>query len=340
MKRFAAHYAIPVYVMLCLLSISGGQGVFAATLRISLDTGSAHLRNQTVERFQKALQPHDLEVQVFAAGQLGNDRDLPKALHWQTADMGLPALSKLTRYLPEAALFSLPSLHIVPMDQQYALYDSPLADDLLLAIESHLQVKVLRPLVPLGFTNIYLRTPLTQTLSLTGLKIRAPGGAGALSRLRLYGAAPVSLPIGDVPLALAQNAIDGVESTHETILSTGLYQAGLQSCLEGFGTLIMYIPIIRGSWWRALSPLQQQQVERAWQWATEDIRDIAHARQARAAEELKTVNLRCEPWLRRVDRIEAADLDAATRSLAKDRAMDRDSVESLLQFIEALQDES
>ena len=82
----------------------------AKFLKISVDTPANHVRNVALEMFTARLADENGELpsaEVFSSAQLAKDRDIVKALFWGLVDIGLPAISKMTRFDANMNLFSV-----------------------------------------------------------------------------------------------------------------------------------------------------------------------------------------------------------------------------------------
>ena len=107
------------------------------------------------------------------------------------------------------------------------------------------------------------------------------------------GGIPIAVPFPDVPLALSQGNLDAIQSTHETIRSAKLWDAGLTYCFEDNANLIQYYPIISRQAYDRLSESQRDMVERAWKDAASDSREASIRFQASAREELLASGVQC-----------------------------------------------
>lgn len=298
-----------IFLACCLLSkvaiqasevpvtAEGAEEKRVQRFKISVDTGPNHLRSKTLRRFIELVElsgDPSLKVELFESGQLSKDRDIPKALHWNTIEMGVPAQSKLARFVPETNIFTLPIMYGLPADRIFDLYNSFLGDLVNRKIEQKLGVKILGDNLVLGFTSIYTNSaPIRTFTDLNGLKIRIPGGAGVIETFKHLKVVPLALPFSDVPLALAQGNLNGIQSTHETVVSGKLWEVGLKYCYEDLGNLIVYVPMISLKAWQQLRPSTQKNLQTAWRQAVDQSRSYALKRQAQAKETLIEKGILC-----------------------------------------------
>lgn len=295
-------------------------------MKISVDTNQDHLRNIVIQNFVTSVNSNPtiaVRAQLYSSGQLAKDRDVPKALHWGNIEMAVPAQSKLSRFVPDANLFTLPMLYGLPNNVFYKLIDGPAAVQLNKTIETTLGVKVLGKNIALGFTNIYTNDIAIQNSDqLKGLKIRVPGGSGPLKTLQILGASPVALPISDVPLALAQHNINGIQSTHETVASAKLWEVGINHCFEDRSTIILYTPIINQSFWQSLDHHTQQALQAAWGYAVKNAREFSIQRQLDARQKLVDAGVQCVSGIAKDLNNRRASMIKASDALAKLLGMD------------------
>lgn len=302
--------------LLLLLSALPALAAEPQIFRISLDTGPNHLRNHVVERFAESLRAAAggrLDVQVFHSGQLGKGRDVPKALIWGSAHMGVPVMQHLARYVPDANLFGLPVFYGAGSDAVWRLAETSANARIIQTVERKLRVKVLVPYLELGETTLFTSHPVRSPADYAGLKIRSIGGAAVPVRLRRLGANPVTLPFADVPLALGQGALDGIISTYESVRSGQLWQVGLNHAFEDRGEAVLYAPMVGLETWRALPPDLRRAVQSAWAEAAADSRALSARRQASAREAFIAAG-------GAVARADAAQLAALRRRIRADAA--------------------
>ncbi len=300
----------------------------------SLDTAPSHFRNGVVRRFgQRLAELSDggLLLEIYEAGQLMSDRDVGKALAWGLIDFAMPADSKVARFEPNASLLSLPAFYGRPPEIAYAVTDGPLGGAVRAAIEETLNVRVLAPLLDLGFTATYAtERPLRGSADYVGLKLRYPGGVGPALLFAELGAVPVAVPFPDVPLALSQGSLDALQSTHETMRSARLWDAGIKHCLEDNANLIQYVPMVSNAALRRLRADQQALLFTAWRQLAEPSRALAQRIQAEARADLASAGVHCRALPHSRDPALRQRLNDASRTVAAKIGMDVDLLEGAL----------
>lgn len=271
--------------MLAAASAAAEPEVF----RISLNTGPNHVRNIAMEKFIALLKERAagrLQVELYPSGQLFKGPDVPKALAQGTLEMGAPIILYVSRIVPNAGITDMPMFYGRGADEVHAVFDGDLGRELNAEIESRLKVKIIGRYLDLGHASHFtVDRPLNRLDDLSGLKLRVAGSAAAQERFKMLGAQPVSIKFGDVPLALAQGAIDGLMTSHETVRSAKLWESGLRYALDDYQVFFQYIPMIGQTTWDKLDADVRQTIIGAWDETIDGARALAARRQASARAE-------------------------------------------------------
>lgn len=183
------------------------------------------------------------------------------------------------------------------------------------------------PYVDLGYVDLFLRErSALENIDPVGLKVRIFSGAANVVRLRALGAYPVMMPFADVPMALAQGAVDALETTNETVRTAQLWDAGVQGALEQHSSFLQYVPLIGRKFWNAADADLRAGVVRIWRETCEAARATASTRQADARRECQSNGIQ----YRTLDAAEHARLRArlepVTAKIVSHLRMDTDLV--------------
>jgi len=321
------------------ISIPGSSAVAGEQMRISIETNPTHVRNRNTERFVARVRERlggRVTPQLFPSAQLFRDRDIPRALRQGGVEMGQPGWWNLDGVAPDAALPSLPMFYGLEPALLHRIMDGPAGQAINAKIEERLRVKVLGRWWDLGPQHFYSAgKPLTSYADLQGLRIRHPGGSANAARIRTLGANPVLVPWPDVPLALSQNTVDGLVTTHESANTAKLWDAGVKFAFEDFQTFNQYIPLVNQTFWNKLSAADQTALTAAWN----DGVDQERAEAAEAQREARDVLLRNSIRITTATPEAAADarrrLMATQDQVVSEIGMNRDLVASVLQQIRA-----
>lgn len=330
-------YRVIVFKLtLCLAgALSAGE---PHDLRISVDTGPNHLRNITINRFIELLaeRTKDIRPWLYPSGQLSKDKDIPKALHWGYVDMGVVARLKLTPFVPDMNIASIPSIYGLSAEKFHQLFDGEIGQALARKLE-RLDIKVLGKPIDLGFANVYTNERQIQSSGgYSGLKLRVSGGSGQWALLQAFGANAILLPFPDVPLALAQGSLDGLQTTHETAVSGKLWEFGLKYCYEDQASFIDYIPIISSSFWNALPHELQALMTQTWNDVALDGRLYSRQRQAKARAVLIERGIVCTQASEESLKEQRQLLAPVGRTLVQKLGMDEALYLSMMQLVSEL----
>lgn len=270
-----------------LVSLTGAGLVEAAErLRISLDTNPSHVRNEGVELFVEALRERvgdEMVIEVYPSAQLYRDRDVGRALRQGSVEMAVPGTWVLDGMVPAMALTSLPAFYGVPQEVTLDLIDGELGEAINAQAEERMRVKVLGPWMSLGMSHYYSTSrPLNSHDDLAGMRIRISGGTSNAKRVEDMGGVPNLIAWPDVPLALSTDVVDAVSSTHESIASAQLWDAGLRFAFEDNQWFGQYVPMVSQRFWDDLSPHLQEAMTQAWAEVIEETRRLADEAQLEA----------------------------------------------------------
>ena len=152
-------------------------------------------------------------------------------------------------------------------------------------------------------------------------------------RLRALGAYPVMMPFADVPMALAQGAVDALETTNETVRTGQLWDAGVTAALEQHASFVQYVPLLGRAFWDAADASLREGVLRIWS-------ETCLASRAEAANRQRSARALCESHgivFRGLDHAERsrmrARLDPVTNRIVSHVGMDEALVARALRTI-------
>lgn len=165
-----------ILAFLTVAMMIGSMAVSAAAPRVVLKfahvMATDHAYHLMAEKFKEeleALSNGQVEVQIFPAGQLGNERDLVEGLQIGTIDVSTVTSALTAGFVPGFQVFSLPFL-FRDFDHLFMIMDGPMGEQLE-------QEMLQAGLVKLGFVSggsrsLYSRAPIRSLSDLRGKKIR------------------------------------------------------------------------------------------------------------------------------------------------------------------------
>ena len=156
-----------------------------------------------------------VEVQVFGASQLGNDKELLQKLKLNQVDFALPS-SVMSSVSDVFGIFEMP--YIIKDRDHMRRVQAEMMDSFQQAAEDKGYHIV--GLAENGFRNITNNVrPINKPEDLKGVKLRTPNGAWRVKMFQEYGANPTPMAFSDVFTALQTGVIDGQENPYAQIAS-------------------------------------------------------------------------------------------------------------------------
>ena len=221
------------YIVLLLAVLLVTTGVFAGgsreaaeeqyTLTFGHVLQEDHAYHLMALRFQEELERMSegrVKVEIYPAGQLGDERDLVEGLQLGTVDVSTITSALTAGFVPEFGVFSLPFL-FRDFDHLFAVMDGPIGDDLERAMEREGLIKL--GFVSGGSRSMYSARPVRRLSDLEGMSIRTMEDPIYLDTWNALGALATPIPWGDVYLSLDQGIVDGAEGALISYKSMGFY---------------------------------------------------------------------------------------------------------------------
>ena len=158
----------------------------------------------------------------------------------------------------------------------HALADGPVGDELNKRLEKRLGVKIIGRWIDLGHAHLYgVGHPIRNHEDIAGLKIRVAGGKANEMRIEALGASAVTIPWPELRSHIERNEVDGLLTSHATVASDRLWEAGINSAFEDFEYFAQYVPMVRRSFWEAMPEDLQQIVLESWEQIVAPAREAA-----------------------------------------------------------------
>jgi TRAP-type transport system periplasmic protein len=209
----------------CLLMLCGTA--FAQETRLRLahtqpDTDSQHV---ALVQFAKLVQERtggQVRIEVFPAGQLGNDGAILSGTRGGVIDLALTGNPFFAGINPRQSALDLPGI-IRGFGHAYKVLDGPIGDEIRVELEQY-NFKGLG-FLEIGFRNVTnSRRPVVKVEDLAGLKIRTTPNPSHIKAFQLVGVNAVPMPYTEVFNALETRAVDGQENPITLIQSAKFYE--------------------------------------------------------------------------------------------------------------------
>jgi tripartite ATP-independent transporter DctP family solute receptor len=269
--------ALMGFVAVGVLALAQVQPASAQDLKVRISTDSTPGASTQVilAAFGDALKEElgdNITVEYFDSGQLGDE-----IVHMEQVRTGqidvTPIGSDAVQLDSKWAIFDMPFL-FPNFEKAHAFLDSPLGDEMKASMRERVGLQVLA-LGDVGFRHITNnRGPIFKPEDLEGLKMRVPGSQTRIMAFKHFGAAPVTMNMGELYLALQQGTMDGQENPLQSVISRSMQEVqkylSLSSHVFTPATLVM-----NGARWDSLTDEQKAAFSRAAAKAVKVSRDYA-----------------------------------------------------------------
>lgn len=193
-------------------------------IKFSITTGESTPKGQMAKKFKELVEERyadDVVVQLYYNSSRFTDDKILEALLLNDAQLGAPALSKLSLFTKKLQLFDLPFL-FQNMDAVDRFQSSEAGQELLKAMEK-------RGVLGLGYLHNGMKqlsatTKATKPSDLAGLKFRIMSSDVLEAQFKTVGAIPMKRPFSQVYTLLQSKTIDGQENTWSNIYSKKFFE--------------------------------------------------------------------------------------------------------------------
>ena len=217
----------------------------------------------------------EIKVQVYHAGQLGNERDVIEGLQLGSIEFTAVSTGPVVNFQKKFFLFDLPYLfrdnaHV------YKVCDGEIGRELAeLLLPKGIRVLAFMENGWFNITNS--KRPLHNIKNLKGLKIRAMENACELDTLIAFGANPSPMAWSEVYSALQQGVMDGQQNTINAIWDAKFYE--VQKYMMRTNHLYNPEPFLMSEmFYKKLSPAQKKIIQAAALEAAQYQRKIQNGR--------------------------------------------------------------
>lgn len=189
-----------------------GAAEARTTLRLGHGLAKGHPVDVSMEEFAKLVRERskgDLDVRVFPAGQLGQQRELIEQMQNGAIDLVHANASPLGAFEASYGVYDLPYL-FRDADHFFKVVDGPVGEEVLNS--SRPKAFVGLSYYDNGTRSFYANKPLPTPGALKGLKVRVQPGPVATRMVDLLGATATPIPWGEVYTALQSGVVDGAEN--------------------------------------------------------------------------------------------------------------------------------
>lgn len=187
----------------------------------------ADVQGLYASRFKKLVEQRTdgrVRVEIYSAGQLGQDKDHLKLVQDNAVQMAISTPSITSPIIPENGVLSIPFTFSQDMSvNRHVLKDSNALNVDLAGIYKDRGIEALSFWTE-GFMTWSSSQPITSPAEMKGLKIRTMTSPVVISAYRSLGANPTPMDAGEIYTALQTGMIDATVNPAFFIYSGGTYQ--------------------------------------------------------------------------------------------------------------------
>lgn len=222
-RRLAFLAAVPTVWALTLFGAATSVDAADRVLKFAHVLQTDHPYHLMAMKFKEEIEARKmgLAVQVFPAGQLGNESTLIEGLQIGSVDVSTITSAVTAKFVPEFQVFSLPFI-FRDAGHLFRVMDSEIGDEI--------AGKMLNAgLVKIGYgyggtRDVYTHDPVRKLADLKGKKIRTMETTAIIDTWNALGAIATPIAWSDVPVSLKQRLIDGAEGAGVSYRSMTFYK--------------------------------------------------------------------------------------------------------------------
>jgi len=287
MKRMMLTTIVGAFAAGLALATAGGAGAQELTLRISGENPPSGNDLKMAQKFADLLEEElgdDFEFELFHTQALGDENVHVQMIRTGQIDI-YPMGSDAVKLDKKWAIFDMPFL-FKDRDTVSRLLDGEIGDELRKSMRESAGLEVLA-FGELGFRQITNNVrPIVKPEDLAGIKLRTPGSETRVLSFEMLGAAPITMNLGEVYLAMQQGTIDGQENPLITIKGRSFFEVNKYLSLSGH----VYTPVtfvMNAAKYDSLSPEMQALVKEKALEAAKYTRELGTEADANLVDEMK-----------------------------------------------------
>ena len=207
-------------------SSSGSGNAESIVLKLGHNSNAESMYNQGCEKFAELVNEYtngSVTIEIHTSGTLGDEAELLDGVRMGTVDMALINSSQLATYCSEFSVLSLPFL-FEDYDHVEAVVNNEEICDILTtdALENG-NVQLLMPFWADGFRHfVNAKHEVVSPSDMAGLKLRVPAWEALVAATEEFGAAALTMPLGEAYSGVSSGTVDGMEGTSWSLLANGL----------------------------------------------------------------------------------------------------------------------
>ena len=254
-------------IALIFILVPMSQGSAKTVIKVA-NAGPDNPDNRTVKAlkiFESLVEKEtggEIDVQVFHARKLGDEREALEGIRMGTIQMGTLSSGPVPGFLNAVMLYDIPFL-FSSAPAAWEFFESDTAAAFNQAFLKKTGVRILGTTENgyRHFTNNI--RPIKTPADMAGLKVRTMQNPAHMALVKALGADPTPLPFGELYMALQQKVVDGMECPIVLIHDMKFYEVQKYMVLDGHLYNPLFIFINDRFFTKKLTPGQQQAVASA-----------------------------------------------------------------------------
>ena len=256
------------------------------TLKMATQLPASHFLVKGMDSLKQkvaAKTNNTVEITIYPAGQLYNDKTMNDAIISGGIDMGLNTVGRWAQIIPSMNIFDVPFLF-----PSYEKIDAAIDGGMGKMLGAELQKKGIRPLIwaDYGFVQFANNKKTIKTpADCKGLKIRGYSKYSS-ETIKALGASSTTMGSGEVYMGIQRGTIDGQISGTPAMISRKMWEVHKQLTITNHASPEFVVAMNEKSF-QKLSANQQKALEEAAKEVRDAIRKTAKEADLKANEEMK-----------------------------------------------------
>lgn len=186
------------------------------------ETYPSTLGLQVMKEYIEAQTDGNVEVNIYAGGQLGGEEDTLEQVAQGSLEMAVASFAPVVSYDPEFEVMDIPFVYN-SYQEAWMVLDSHVGVDMLESLRDYGMIGM--AFMENGFRQITSnKSPINSVDDLSGLKLRTMQNNNHIAFFQALGANPTPVAFSELYMALSQNTVDAQENPIANVTDKKLYE--------------------------------------------------------------------------------------------------------------------